>query len=104
MNEDKGNYVPKRWREKKTKQNQTHNTRSSGLRSYKWLITHFSPRQQDCSVSKTLTFSLASFDIYSNTHSQILDLGIKQALACPRRRARQNCKVELFQQKREMQA
>lgn len=55
-------------------------------------------------ASKTLTFSLASSDVYSNTHSQILDLGIKKALACSRVRTRQNCKVELFQQQREMQA
>lgn len=55
-------------------------------------------------ASKTLTFSLASSDVYSNTDSQTLNLGIKKALACSRVRTRQNCKVELFQQQREMQA
>lgn len=102
MNEDKWNYLPKCG--KKNPKPKNHNTKSSGLSSYKWLITHFSPRQQYHTVSKTLTFSLASSDVYSNTQSQILDLGIKKALACSCVRARQNCKVELLQQQREMQA
>lgn len=102
MNEDKWIYLPK-CGEKKTKP-KNHNTKSLGLSSYKWPITHISPRQQYHTVSKTLTFSLASSDVYSNTQSQILDLGIKKALACSCVRVRQNCKAELFQQQREMQA
>ena len=102
MNEDKRNYVLKEVGKKNTKK--THNTRSSGLSNYKCLITHSSPKQQYCTVSKTLTFFLASSDVYSNTHSPAPDLGIKKALACSCVRTRQNCKAELFQRQREMQA
>lgn len=64
----------------KKKNLSNHNTRSWALRSYKRPIRCFSPRQQHRTTSKTLTYSLASSDAYS-THNQIVDLGIKEALA-----------------------
>lgn len=87
---------------KKTKTNLQHKT----LKAQQLQVANNTPHQANkyYTASKTLTFSLASSDVYSNTHGQILDLGIKKALACSRVRTRQNCKVELFQQQRQMQA
>lgn len=65
---------------KKTKTNPQHKT----LRAQQLQVANNTPHQANkyYKVSKTLTFSLASSDVYSNTHSQIQDLGIKKALAC----------------------
>lgn len=93
MNEDSGIMFKKQVKEKKTQQTKPHNTRSPVLSSYKWPITHSSPRQQ---YHKTWTFWLLLM-YTANAHSQILDLGIKRALACLCVRTRQNGKAELFQ-------
>lgn len=100
MNEDKRIYIPKESGKKKP--NPQHKT----LKAQQLQVANNTPHQANkyYTASKTLTFSLASSGVYSNTHSQILDLGIKKALACSHVRTRQNCKVELFQQQREMQA
>lgn len=101
MNEDKRIYIPKG----NGKKNKTM-PQCKTLKAQQLQVANNTPLQAKkyYIASKTLTFSLASSDVYRNTHSQILDLGIKKALACFRVRTRKNCKAELFQQQREMQA
>lgn len=103
MNEDKRIYIPKgsKKKPKKTK------PQCKTLKAQQLQVANNAPHQAnnyDTASSKTLTFSLASSDVYSNTPSHIVDPGIKKALACSCVTRRQNCKAELFQQQREMQA